>query len=63
MVIDRAKVEKARRILGTTTIAETVDAALEEVLDLEARRQILDRIDRDGGIGPDPQELRRLRAP
>ena len=63
MVIDRAKVEKARRILGTTTIAETVDAALEEVLDLEARRRILDRIDRDGGIGPDPEELRRLRAP
>jgi hypothetical protein len=63
MVIDRAKVEKARRILGTTTIAETVDAALEEVLDLEARRRILDRIDRDGGIGPDPEALRRLRAP
>jgi hypothetical protein len=63
MVIDRAKVEKARRILGTTTIAETVDAALEEVLDLEARRRILDRIDRDSGIGPDPEELRRLRAP
>jgi hypothetical protein len=63
MVIDRAKVEKARRILGTTTIAETVDAALEEVLDLEARRRILDRIDRDGGIGPDPEERRRLRAP
>jgi len=63
MVIDRAKVEKAQRILGTTTIAETVDAALEEVLDLEARRRILDRIDRDGGIGPDPEELRRLRAP
>ena len=63
MVIDRAKVEKARRILGTTTIAETVDAALEEVLDLEARRRILDRIDRDGGIGPDSEELRQLRAP
>jgi hypothetical protein len=63
MVIDRAKVEKARRILGTTTIAETVDAALEEVLDLEARRRILDRIDRDGGIGPDSEERRRLRAP
>jgi hypothetical protein len=63
MVIDRAKVDKARRILGTTTIAETVDAALEEVLDLEARRRILDRIDRDGGIGPDSEDLRRLRAP
>jgi hypothetical protein len=63
MVIDRKKVDEVRRILGTKTMAETVDAALDEVLDLAARRRILDRIDRDGGIGPDPQELRRLRTP
>jgi hypothetical protein len=63
MVIDHRKVDEVRRILGTKTMAETVDAALDEVLDLEARRRILERIDRDGGIGPDPEELRRLRAP
>jgi hypothetical protein len=63
MVIDHRKVDEVRRILGTRTMAETVDAALDEVLDLEARRRILERIDRDGGIGPDPEELRRLRAP
>jgi hypothetical protein len=62
MVIDRRKVEEVRRLLGTTTIAETVDAALDEVINLAARRRLVERINRDGGIGPDPEELRRLRA-
>jgi tRNA A37 threonylcarbamoyltransferase TsaD len=63
MVIDRKKVDEVRRILGTRTMAETVDAALGEVLDLAARRRILERIDQEGGIGPDREELRRLRTP
>jgi hypothetical protein len=63
MVIDRKKMEHVRRLLGTRTIAETVDAALDEVLDLAARRRLLERIDRDGGVGPDAEELRRLRNP
>jgi hypothetical protein len=63
MVIDRKKMEHARRLLGTTTIADTVDAALDEVLDLAARRRLLERIDRNGGVGPDAEELRRLRNP
>jgi hypothetical protein len=29
MVIDRAKAEKARKVLGTETLAATVDAAFE----------------------------------
>jgi hypothetical protein len=63
MVIDRAKVDEARAILGTKTIAETVDAALDEVIALAARRRILERIERDGGIGPSLKEIRRLRRP
>lgn len=63
MVIDRKKVARAKQILGTETIADTVDAALDEVLALEARRRLLERIERDGGIGPSPEELRRLREP
>ena len=63
MVIDRAKVEEVRKALGTKTIAETVDAALDEVIRLQARRRIMERIRRDGGIGPTPEELRRLREP
>jgi hypothetical protein len=62
MVIDRQKIDEARRILGTTTIADTVDAALDEVLALAARRRLLERIERDGGIGPSDEELRRLRT-
>ena len=63
LVIDRAKVEEAKRILGTTTIAETVDAALQDVIDFAKRRRLMERIVRDGGIGPSPKELRRLREP
>jgi Arc/MetJ family transcription regulator len=63
MVIDREKVARARRILGTTTLAETVDAALEDVINHERRMSLLERIKREGGIGPDAAELRRLREP
>jgi Arc/MetJ family transcription regulator len=65
LVIDRAKVAEAKKILGTKTIVETVDAALDEVLRLAARRRIMDRIrtSKTGGIGPTPEELRRLREP
>jgi Arc/MetJ family transcription regulator len=63
LVIDREKVEEAKKILGTTTIAETVDAALQDVIDFANRRRLMERIVRDGGIGPSPEELRRLREP
>jgi hypothetical protein len=63
MIIDRAKVDEAREILGTKTIAETVDAALDEVIALAARRRLMERIERDGGIGPSLKEIRRLRRP
>jgi len=63
LVIDREKVAEAREILGTRTLAETVDAALDEVIALAARRRIMERIRRDGGIGPSPAELRNLRQP
>jgi hypothetical protein len=61
--IDRAKVAQARRILGTETIADTVDAALSEVIDLERRRRVMARIRTQGGLGPAPRELQRLRTP
>ena len=63
MVIDREKVELAKRILGTETIAETVDAALQDVINHDRRMSLLERIRREGGIGPSPEELRRLREP
>jgi Arc/MetJ family transcription regulator len=63
LTIDREKVAMAKEILGTRTIAATVDAALDEVLRAESRRRLMERIRRDGGIGPGPEELRRLRQP
>ena len=63
MVIDREKLAEAQKILGTKTVASTVDAALDEVISLEARRRLLRRMEREGGIGPTPVELRRLREP
>jgi Arc/MetJ family transcription regulator len=63
MAIDRRKVQEARKILGTATIAATVDAALDEVIRLQKRRRIMDRIRRNGRIGPSPDELRHLREP
>jgi Arc/MetJ family transcription regulator len=63
MVIDREKVAQAREILGTKTIAETVDAALDEVIRIGAWKRLMQRIrnSKTGGIGPTPAELRRLR--
>ena len=63
LVIDRAKASRVQKILGTKTLAATVDAAFDEVIGLDGRRRIMDRIRRDGGIGPSPEEVRRLRAP
>lgn len=63
MVIDRDKVAEVREILGTKTIAQTVDAAFDEVIALAARRRLMERIRRDGGIGPSLEEIRRLREP
>lgn len=63
MVIDREKVARVKKVLGTTTLAETVDAALEDVINHERRMSLLERIRREGGVGPGPAELRRLREP
>jgi len=63
LAIDRQKLERARRILGTRTLAWTVDAALEDVIDHARRMALLERIRREGGLGPTPEELRRWREP
>jgi Arc/MetJ family transcription regulator len=61
--IDRRKAAEVREILGTKTLVETVDAAFDEVIRLAARRGLMEKIRREGGIGPSPEELRRLRQP
>jgi hypothetical protein len=61
LAIDREKLERARKALGTKTIAATVDAALDEVIRLAARRRLMERVRRQDGLGPSPAEVRRLR--
>ena len=65
MVIDRQKAQQAGEILGTKTLASTVDAAFDEVIRRAAQGRLMERIRRSptGGIGPTPEELRRLREP
>jgi len=61
--IDREKLDAAAVVLGTKTLTATIDAALSEVIRMERRRRLMERIRRDGGIGPADDELRRLREP
>ena len=65
MVIDREKAHKAGEILGTKTLASTVDAAFDEVIRRAAQRRLMERIRTSptGGIGPTTEELRRRREP
>jgi Arc/MetJ family transcription regulator len=63
LAVDREKLARAKEILGTKTIAETVDAALGEVMRVDAARRLMDRIRKNGGIGPTPEELEELRRP
>jgi hypothetical protein len=51
-------------VLGTTTLTATIDAALTEIVNMDRRRRLVERIRRSGrGIGPSDEELRRLRTP
>lgn len=40
--VDFAKVERVKRLLGTATLTDTVDAALGEVIALQHRRDLVD---------------------
>jgi hypothetical protein len=42
--VDFAKVDAARRILGTKTLTDTVDAALDEIVKREQRKVLLDML-------------------
>jgi hypothetical protein len=44
LLVDDAKVLRARKILGTVGFKDTIDRALDEVLATYARRQALERL-------------------
>ena len=40
--VDFAKVERAKKLLGTATLTDTVDAALDEVIARQRRSELVD---------------------
>ncbi len=48
--LDPAKLARARRLLGTTGVRDTIDGALDEVLALDARRRFVERLRSSKGI-------------
>ena len=61
--VDKALAAEAAEILGTKTLKETVNAALQEVVGAHHRNELADAI-LDGTLSvPTPEELMRLREP
>jgi Arc/MetJ family transcription regulator len=57
--VDTEKVDAAREILGTKTMTETVDAALDEIVKREGRRKLLELLDTPGAFELDNPEVMR----
>jgi hypothetical protein len=51
--IDPQKLERARRVLGTRGIRDTVEGALDEVLAIQARRRLVERLRKMKGLDLD----------
>lgn len=51
--IDPAKVAEAKAILGTTTLTETIEAALAEVVKAQQRRQLVELLFTPGRLALD----------
>ena len=55
--VDFAKVDAARKILGTKTLTETVDAALDEVLKLQQRQRLVELLFTPGALQLDDPDV------
>ena len=60
LVIDEELVDRARTILGTKGIKDTIDVALTEVVRAERRRRLVERF--RSGTGMDDDALSEARA-
>jgi hypothetical protein len=56
--IDMEKVKVAKDALGTKTMTETVDAALDAILEREAGRKLIEILDTPGMLELDPDVLK-----
>lgn len=59
LVIDDKKIARARKLLGTKGIRDTIDRALDEVLLLESRRKVVEQLRTMEGL--DERVLRNVR--
>lgn len=57
LVVDDEKLARARKILGTKGIKETIDRALDEVVSLASRRRALGRLKSLEGLDLDDPEI------
>jgi hypothetical protein len=55
--VDFDKVQSAKEILGTRTLTDTVDAALDEVINLEQRRRLLEMLFTPGRLQLDDPDV------
>ena len=55
--VDFAKVEAAKVVLGTNTLTDTVDAALEEVVKIRQRRHLVEMLCTSGNFDLDDPEV------
>jgi hypothetical protein len=55
--VDFAKVDAARKILGTKTLTETVDAALDEVMKLRQRQRLVELLFTPGALELDDPDV------
>lgn len=59
LVVDDKKIARARELLGTKGIRDTIDRALDEVLLLAARRRVVEQLRTMEGL--DERVLRNVR--
>lgn len=57
VVLDLAKLRRVRKLLGTAGIRDTLDRALDEVLALEARRRLVDKLRTMDGLDLDNADV------
>ena len=57
--VDFEKVEQAKAVLGTTTLTDTVDAALGEVIRLHDRRRLVEMLFTPGVLDLDDDDVMR----
>jgi hypothetical protein len=55
--VDDAKVEAAKVVLGTRTLSDTVDRALDSVLAVAMRRRMVERLRRMDGLDLDKPDV------